>query len=431
MTSGQGIAGGLSQFSRWGLSQFSRSENGTVPFPNVEHDHRRRPNGGQARPLHGYCPLPSPLVPRPSSLVPLPSALCLLILLLAAGCRAKDINTIYGRRSGIGATSVNGTGVLAEMFERAGHKVLARTSLSPWLNENADCIVWFPDDFRGPSPQVQTWLERWLAEEPDRTLIYVGRDFDAAPRYWAKVQPLAPASQLAEIQRRKGAADLVVNERRARLREDEDCGWFKVDLKPAPRQVQSLQGEPEWLASVDPSKVEIELASRLVPPPEADVLLRSGSDALVSRQFVEDGQLIVVANGSFLLNLPLVSHEHRKLAGHLIEEIGPPPRTMVFLQSIAGGPPIRDNDPQPNPPSGLEILNVWPTNWILMHLLVAGVLFCFARYPIFGRPLEPKAVGRSDFGRHIEAVGQWLARSGDEEYAAKRLSGFQKIQEEG
>jgi len=317
------------------------------------------------------------------------------------------------------------------MFERAGHKVLARTSLSPWLRQNADCIVWFPDDFRGPSPQVQTWLVGWLAEEPERTLIYVGRDFDAAPRYWEKIRALAPASQLAEIQRRKAAADLLFNEQRARLRENEDCGWFKVDVKPAPRQVSSLEGEPEWLAGVDPSKAEIELASRLVPSPEAEALLTSGSDVLVSRQLVEDSQLIVVANGSFLLNLPLVNHEHRKLAGHLIHQIGPPPQTVVFLQSFAGGPPIRDKDPSPNPPSGLEILNVWPTNWILMHLVVAGILFCFARYPIFGRPLEPKPDGRSDFGRHIEAVGQWLARSGDEEYAARRLSSFQKIQEEG
>ncbi len=398
---------------------------------------KRETSGGQARPLHGSLLHPSSFILHPSPLIPHPSslALFLLLLLLAAGCRAKDIGTVYGRRSGTGATSVNGTGVLAEMFERAGHKVLTRTSLSPWLNQNADCIVWFPDDFRAPSPQVRRWLEGWLDEEPERTLIYVGRDFDAAPRYWQQIQPLAPASQLAEIQLRKAMADLVVNERRARLRDDDQCGWFKVDLKPPPRQVRSLEGEPEWLAGVDPSQVEIELASRLVPLPwrsrEAEVLLRSGSDVLVSRQLHEDSQLIVVANGSFLLNLPLVNHEHRKLAAHLIDEIGPPPQTVVFLQSFEGGPPIRDKDPNPNPPSGLEILNVWPTNWILMHLVVAGVLFCFARYPIFGRPLAPPAEGRADFGRHIEAVGQWLARSGDEEYAARRLTAFQKMQEEG
>jgi hypothetical protein len=235
---------------------------------------------------------------------------------------------------------------------------------------------------------------------------------------------------LGEIQLRKAKADLVVNQRRGKLRDD-DCGWFKVDPKPAPRQVQSLEGEPEWLAGIDPSQVEIELASRVVPSPESEVLLRSGSDVLVSRRLVDDSQLIVVANGSSLLNLPLVNHEHRKLAGHLIEEIGPPPQTVVFLQSFDGGPPIRDKDPMANSPSGLESLTRWPTDWILMHLVVAGILFCFARWPIFGRPLDPKPEGRSDFGRHIEAVGQWLARSGDEEYAARRLSAFQKMQDEG
>ena len=77
----------------------------------------------------------------------------------------------------------------------------------------------------------------------------------------------------------------------------------------------------------------------------AEVLLRSGKDVLVSRRPYDESQLIVVANGSFLLNLPLVNHEHRKLAGKLIDAVGSPRKTVVFLESYAGGPPIRDKDP--------------------------------------------------------------------------------------
>jgi hypothetical protein len=173
--------------------------------------------------------------------------------------------------------------------------------------------------------------------------------------------------------------------------------------------------------------VEIELNSRIVPPPNAELLLRSDEDVLVSRQGIGRSGLIVVANGSFLLNLQLVNHEHRKLAGHLIDEIGPPRKDVVFLQSFAGGPRIREQDPSAAAPSGLEMFNVWPTNWILLHLALVGIVFCFARLPIFGRPLEPEPAGLADFGKHIEAVGQWLARSRDYQYAAKRLAHYQQV----
>ena len=77
---------------------------------------------------------------------------------------------------------------------------------------------------------------------------------------------------------------------------------------------------------------------------------------LVSREWFDESQLIVVANGSFLLNLPLVNHEHRKLAGKLIDAVGPPGQTVVFLESFAGGPPISD-DPSGGMPTGAEIFN--------------------------------------------------------------------------
>ena len=51
---------------------------------------------------------------------------------------------------------------------------------------------------------------------------------------------------------------------------------------------------------------------------KATVLLESEGDLLagiVHRQGWMGSQVIVVANGCFLLNLPLVNHQHRQLAG--------------------------------------------------------------------------------------------------------------------
>ena len=191
--------------------------------------------------------------------------------------------------------------------------------------------------------------------------------------------------------------------------------------------MRTLEGDPAWLEGVDPAKVEIELESRLEPPPAAKILLASKGDVLVSSTPWQGSRLIVVANGSFLLNVPLVNHEHRKLAGKLIDEIGPPGQKVVFLESGSGGPPIRDKDPTLGSPTGLEIFNLWPTNWILLHLAAVGVIFCFVRWPIFGRPRRVKRVAASDFGRHIAAEAELLKRSGDRTYATARLMHYRQL----
>jgi hypothetical protein len=348
------------------------------------------------------------------------------LVFLLAGC-SHQIEGKYGERSGAEAwDSVNGTAVLGKMFEQAGHRVSSWESLSPRLTQKADCIVWFPDDFEPPDPKVREWLEDWLATGSDRTLIYVGRDFDAEPWYWQHVLPDAPDDKAQSIRDRLQTTQQSYESGREKLPESKDCGWFTVEGKLPLRQVRSLKGDPAWLDGVDASKLEIELRSRLSPPKEAEVLLSSGDDVLVSREDWDGSQLIVVANGSFLLNLPLVNHEHRKLAAQLIAQIGPPRKQVVFLESRAGGPPIRDDDPTAAASTGMEVFTVWPTNWIMLHLAVLGILFCFSRWPIFGRPWEPPAAGAADFGRHVDALADLLRRSHDRAYAESRVLNYRQ-----
>jgi hypothetical protein len=418
---------------------------------------------------------------RPSPLSPL---LFPLLLLLLAGC-SRDISSTYGERQGFGADSVNGTAVLGEMFEKAGHRVFSWRALSPRLWERADCVVWFPDDFEPPRAKKREWLENWLKHRPGLTLIYVGRDFDAAPWYWRHILPDAPKQQEQLVRERLAESQHQCSDDRRRLPKFDNCEWFTVDGAPELRQAERpndlakkigvelpldvrqakpLEGAAAWLEGIDAAKTDIELRSRLSPPDDAEVLLRSGDDVLVSRQEVGDSQLIVVANGSFLLNLPLVNHEHRKLAGKLIDEIGPPGKTVVFLESRGrqpsrhgsrpsrankrssggrggyrvyddgkqanddddGEPPIRDDDPSAADPTGLEIFSVWPTNWILLHLAAVGVIFCFSRWPIFGRPKPPATPSPSDFGRHVDALAELLKRTRDRAYAMERILNYRQ-----
>jgi hypothetical protein len=353
---------------------------------------------------------------------------CFLILFcFLAGCETR-VETQYGfRRGPLGTESVNGTGVLSDMFADAGHNVSSWHYLSPRLQERADCIVWFPNDYKPPTAKVRKWLEAWMAAKSGRTLIYVGRDFDAAPIYWQKVASGAPASQKTLVQGELSFQQSRVNGERGTLPTKEDCDWFTLDSTVKSRPATVLEGVLEWLEGIDPSKTEIELNSTITPPDAAKVLLSSKNDALVSSATFQGSRLIIVANGSFLLNLPLVNHEHRKLAGKLIDEIGPPKKNVVFLESPPGGPPLRDKDPTLGSPTGMEIFHVWPTNWILLHFAAVGVIFCFMRWPIFGHPRRVKHVSESDFGRHIAAEAELFKRSGDRTYAAARLLHYRQL----
>jgi hypothetical protein len=358
-------------------------------------------------------------------------SLCLALLLVSlavcCGC-GQGFQRSYGQRNAPdGSGSVNGTVVLARMFQGAGHNVVSSRRLSPRLSEQADCIVWFPDDFLPPSDETRQWLEEWLYEQPGRTLIYVGRDFDAAAWYWDKIDQDVPDEQRKELLARRASDKVDFLARRRTIPKSSDCQWFTVEEEHRPMKVTTLDGQAQWLEGIDPAKLEIELNGRMLPSQYAEVLLHSEGHMLVSYEEFDESQLIVVSNGSFLLNLPLVNHEHRKLAGKLIDTVGPSGQKVVFLESGSGGPTIHETEPLPDIRTGMEIFNVWPTNWILMHLAVLGIIFCFSRAPIFGIPRSPKAQGTSDFGKHVEAVGELLERSGDEAFAAAKLQHYEQL----
>jgi len=381
--------------------------------------------------------------------------ICLLAVILV-GCAPDGVDGTYGKRRGTrGGASVNGTAVLAGMFEETGRRVSTWRRLSPKL-EQCQTIIWFPDSFDPPTREQREFLEDWLSNQPGRTLVYVGRDYDAAITYWQTVQPLAPPDQAVEVARRLATAQAEHDFARARMPQEEHVDWFTLQRDAPFRRVHELSGE--WSEGIDPSKVDIAIAARLNIPseeqsqkwseqaynlwsgtPEFLPLLKTRDDVLVSSLTLEDwpgGKIILVNNGSFLTNLPLVNHEHRKLAGKLISACGP--GRVVFLESSAGGPGVFAEEPGSSMPSGFGAFTVWPLGFILMHLAALGILCCIALFPIFGRPREAKltdaagimvpsqtgaaTVVRANFGKHIEALGELLATTQDRHYAQAKVA---------
>lgn len=371
-----------------------------------------------------------------------------LLWLTASGCSSSgDLDAVYGRRRGAnGGASVNGVAVLASLFEAAGHKVITKRHLCPKF-QDCQTVVWTPDDFGPPTEEQVQFFEDWLRTGHGRTLIYVGRDYDASIPYWEKIQPAAPPEQAVEVQRRLSFARAKHAQAKAALPTEQSCPWFRiVRNQPARRIGTRATGRTKlagsWCdhAEIDPGQVDLEIADRFETPSAtsaqdtgqpyaADILLAAGSDVFVrrlTRAEWHQGQLILVTNGAFLLNLPLVEKEHRKLAAQLIAACGSPTSPVVFLESEQGGPPLLQKEPGEDHPSGFEPFTVWPIGAILLHFVAVGLLYLLSRMPIFGRPQELAADSVSDFGKHVHALGELLARTQEAGYAQRRLIHYQE-----
>lgn len=382
----------------------------------------------------------------PSLLWPIVGAVAAIAVvglgMLLGGRRDETLSTIYGRRRGAEAhRSVNGTSVLAEMFKRAGHRVTTMNRLSPKVEE-FDVVVWIPNNFEPPTKEQREFLEDWLANGQQRTVIYVGRDYDAAVDYWDHVAPVVPPEQADEALHRQAEARAAHEAARSKMPDKESAHWFTVERDRPPRVPKQLSGD--WAKDIDAAKADLHLEGRLtIPtareraaddaiPPESVVFLAADGEPLVTQEKNSaewgENQLIVVANGSLVLNYPLVNHENRKLAARLIAECGAPGR-VVFIESNSDGPPVLDKEPAGGPTTALELLKVWPLNVILLHVVVLGIVFCLARSPIFGRPRELRSATTADFGKHVAALGQLLARTNDRNYAQARLAQYRQIAE--
>ncbi|WP_231956324.1 hypothetical protein [Posidoniimonas polymericola] len=357
--------------------------------------------------------------------------LLLAAVLLSVGCREKGIRTEYGTRTGYGARSVNGTTVLGQMFEDAGHRVRSWRLMSPSLAK-ADVIVYFPSESQPLSTDAVAWLDDWLRysydddtyELQEKTLIVVGRAYSAEEFYWRETQPRAPAGLKTEY-----AAKL----RKAQLDGPLGSGtggkgtvgdWYDLTAPGTTSKVTTLTGP--WSIGVDASKAAIEQSGTVFPNKSLDVLLADGAGhPLVSEliyseddEWSSDGSsVLVIENGSFLLNASVVNHEHRKLAGRVVDYAGAPEKDVVFLESDAS-PTISDTDPNQNPPTGFELFRIWPIGAVLAQAAALGIVFALAQFPIFGVPRRLERPALTDFSKHVTALSRLLSATRDRAFAS-------------
>ncbi len=344
-----------------------------------------------------------------------PAWLPLALALLLSGCQ-DGVDTTYGQARG---TSVNGTGVFAEMLRQAGHTVRASVRLGEARRFNADVLVRFAPIPGPPAVAEAKWYQKWLEEDPRRRLLYVPEDFDAEAEYWAAALAALPAN--ADPAERK-----AVEKRRTRVlghksmfalpTQDKDhadpIDWFEIqESKAAEITPKTLEGP--WSEGVDAKDAALTLHHKLVEDGQTVLLRGEGSPLAYQWHWPgppPDGlgaTTLVVANGSFLLNEPLAHRARRPLARKVVEWVGPEPRRVLFLEGW------RLSEQEGAEGSPFALLKVPPMGLIFGHWAAVLLLLALSKAVILGRPRSAPPAGADRPAAHAEALGHLLMKTRD------------------
>jgi hypothetical protein len=335
---------------------------------------------------------------------------CLLlpacVIAVLPGCGARGPETEYGLSRG---TSLNGTSAFAAILKQRGHEIRPAIRLTEELAEWAQGIVRF-STYPGPPEAAEAkWYREWLAEDPERWLIYVVRDFDTLAEYWKEVRDgiaeTADADRRAEADlKRADAADWVTRlptkaEKTASARD-----WFKVEAAANPPRVcTKLEGI--WAEDVDAAAAALTMHES-VHSEQGSVLLSADKKPLVlDNSLLGQGNTLIIANGSFLLNEALVKAARRPLALRVANWPKGPMQSVAFVEGsfVMGGA------------EGTSTLwelmqRLLSFRWVAIQMALAGTLAALARAPRLGRPRPDPVSGADRPAAHAEALGALLAR---------------------
>jgi hypothetical protein len=329
-----------------------------------------------------------------------------VIGLALAGC-SQGPDDSYGTSRG---ASLNGTSVFAAMLRSDGHEVRTAIRLSDDLAEWADGIVRFAPYPGPPDREEAKWYEQWLADNADRWLIYVVRDFDAVAEYWEKVADGLSATdepeKYAEAEEfRSQGRDWVSRLPKKAEKAADPYQWFDIDAGWSPPRVcANLSGD--WSRGIDGAAAGLTVHEGIRSRRHFRLLEADGKPLVVEKT-VGAGRLLVIANGSFLLNEGVVNPARRPLVEHVLDWVtGRPDRVaMVDGPSVLG-----DGEGMP---SLWDLLwRIPPLRWVAIQIGLAALLAALARAPRLGRPWPDPPSGADRPAEHAVALGALLAKTG-------------------
>jgi hypothetical protein len=342
-----------------------------------------------------------------------------ILLLPVVGC-GPTLDTTYGRSVG---QSINGTNALVELFKERGHDVKAVHRLTDSLRNQADTIVRFAYNANTPPSEEAAWYEAWLAGGADRRLIYVPRDYDAAPEYWAavraKLPPDADPDLVARVEFQLAQSQFNQSNAPEAPRKALEDDWFAVEKAGgAPAPCKTLAGP--WAKGIDAKGAALLRHRPLVLDAEIALLTGGGKTLAMEWAWPSGAKTLVVASGTFLLNGALLNRARRPLAERVVEWSGAPPRRVVFVE----GPFVLAGEQRM--PSQFVFFQIDPIDWVFVHLLLLLLIGVLVKAPILGRPRPGATTDSERPSAHAEALGYLLARTRDDRAARAHLEAYRR-----
>lgn len=349
------------------------------------------------------------------------------LLFTTLGCQ-QQLETRY---AAIRGESINGISTFIQALRGSKHRVDTFSFLTPMLGESHDCIIIFADNYGQPDKKTVEALQSLVRGHRVRTILWVIKNGDVSTTYWNQ---LLAGNRLSEKQK-----EVATREREfSQSSELADRSLtFKLDKEGLyglenPKRNSSGKLTKVTLTGNPSRTVEAlwPLQRKLIPKPRADVLWDAAGEPLLVEDFYQNTRVLFLASGMPLLNASMVDPGNRILTESLIQLIGDDLKQQIGENHrIAIVPTTRflEKSDSQSESGMLHFLKVQPFPWIIGQMVLAMLLFCWWKFPIFGRPLLATHRELQQFSRHVEALGELLWRTQGNTFVLSRIREWQRV----
>ena len=333
--------------------------------------------------------------------------------LVLPGCTAR-LESRYADHRG---ASINGVASFIDILRQSGRKVDVWPGVSPRMEMEYNTVIVFQSNYEQLPEKLCLEIQDLMNGGTVNKLVLVVRDSDVAVDYWRQIRDRSESSPKDIVEAgRSYDASLALFAANSQSEFDAKTGtWY--GLKRVDRAADQITKSIECHSESGSFSVDARwpFNRRLEPPDSAEILWHSGDDPLLTLEETASGVVIVLGSATPLLNGGLVDAGNRRLAAEFVRWIPKSDRVAVAVSSRW----IDDSDL--DSPSMVQFLKVHPNGWVFGQAIVALLLFCWWKFPIFGRPRRTTRSETARFGRHVEALGNLLRRSGNVKFAQQRI----------
>ena len=349
--------------------------------------------------------------------------LCLMMsCLMSSGC-TPTLETRYAASRG---ASINGINSFLTLLRQSGRKVTVLPGLMTGMEWEYQTVIVFQSEFDELSEKSRRDLQRLISTGLIRTFIMIVRDSDAALDYWRQMQDRSDLSPSAIADVRQ-SYETFRTEFLSQAKTEFSPGlgkWYglkRID-RTAEAPVKTIEQHcDEGLLTV---QARWPLNRRLEPGDSAVVVWRSGDDPLFTLEETTMARVMVLGSATPLLNGGLVDPGNRRLAVEFLRWIPEGDRVAVAVSSQL----FDEQESNAKSPQIWNFVKVHPNGFVFGQGILALLVFCWWKFPIFGRPRRIVSHETARFGRHVDAFGKLLRKSRDVTFAKQRIRDWNRVQ---